>query len=379
MAASALSRTGSKHIRLLLSLPTVFHLAVIDSREKLLDYLPRLRSADRIALDTEADSLHAYPAKLCLLQVTVGDEDVLVDPLASFGIGPLLEELARGRLILHGADYDLRMLYRAYSFIPGEVFDTMLAARLLGHEQFSLTHLVGSLLGVHLEKGPQTADWARRPLTERMEKYARNDTRHLVALADLLRNGLEQKGRVGWHREMCARLIQDCAQVSQPDPNQVWRVKGSNKLERRGLAVVRELWRWREGEALNAGKPPYFILAHEVIIAIATASVQTGSWSELLPRRFSEARSEGVAAAVRTALALPPAELPLFNQFEVDRLTEREKREVETLKQRRDLQAAGLGIDPTLIASRATLTDLARDWSRHEGGLMNWQRELLKS
>jgi len=357
----------------------VFDLTVIDDQEQLSALMPAVQSAPRIALDTEADSLHAYPAKLCLLQLSVGELDVLVDPLASLDLAPLLAELRRGRLILHGADYDLRMLFRTYSFVPTEVFDTMLAARLLGHEQFSLTHLVGSLLGVQLEKGPQTADWARRPLTERMEQYARNDTRHLAQLADLLHRGLEEKGRVNWHRETCDRLIQDCARVNEPDPNQIWRIKGSSKLDRRGLAVVREVWWWREREALNSGKPPYFILAHETVVALATASLQSASWADVLPRRFSEVRRQGVATAVKSALALPASDWPQFNHVEVDRLSEREKKEVERLKQRRDRQAAALAIDPTLIASRATLTDLARDWSRYERGLMNWQRELLKA
>ena len=114
--------------------------------------------------------------------------------------------------MLHGADYDLRLLRKSWDFVPDKIFDTMLASRLLGCREFGLTSLVSKYLGVALEKGPQKANWARRPLTPRMEAYACNDTRYLKPLADLLLAELEAKGRLGWLRESCARLIEDCAQ-----------------------------------------------------------------------------------------------------------------------------------------------------------------------
>ncbi len=356
----------------------MFHSAVIDTRDRLLAFIPELCEADQVALDTEADSLHAYPPKLCLLQISLRDADVLVDPLASLDLSPLLAELQQRRLILHGADYDLRMLYRAFGFVPAKIFDTMLAARLLGHDQFSLTHLVGHLLGVHLEKGPQTADWARRPLTERMENYARNDTRYLQRLADLLQSGLGEKERIEWHRELCDRLIRDCAQVSEPDPDQVWRLKGASKLDRRGLAVVRELWHWREREAREADKPPYFVLAHEALVDLAAAASKSAPLEGLIPRRFGNFRQKGLLLAIRNALASPTSAWPELNHSHAHRLSQSEKNRLEQLKQRRDRKAAELGIDATLIASRAVLTSLALDWSRHEGELMNWQRALLQ-
>ena len=162
---------------------------------------------DWIAVDTEADSLHAYPEKLCLIQVSALGLNELVDPLAQTDLRPLLEIFRRHELIFHAADYDLRLLRRAFDFTPAQIFDTMEAARLLGHREFGLTHLVNKYLDVTLEKGPQKANWARRPLTERMQIYARNDTRHLKAVADLLRAELQQKGRLRWHQEVCARLV----------------------------------------------------------------------------------------------------------------------------------------------------------------------------
>ena len=169
---------------------------VIDSEQKLAGYLPVLRSANWVAVDTEADSLHAYPEKVCLIQISTVSGDRLVDPLARMDLDPLLEALTGHELIMHGADYDLRLLRKHHEFVPSAIFDTMLAARLLGLRQFGLGHLVEKYLGVKLEKGPQKANWAMRPLTERMERYARNDTHYLKPLADRLKPELEASGRL---------------------------------------------------------------------------------------------------------------------------------------------------------------------------------------
>src|SRR5436190_438766 len=224
--------------------------AVIDNDEKLSAFLPTVRAAAWIAVDTEADSLHAYPEKICLIQISTAAGDELIDPLAAINLEALLDALAGHRLIMHGADYDLRLLRKHYEWAPGAIFDTMLAARLLGEKQFGLSNLAEKFLGVKLDKGPQKADWARRPLTERMENYARHDTHHLKPLVDKLKQELQLKGRLTWHQETCARLIADCSEPPPVDTNSVWRVKGCSGLSRHALAVLRELWHWREREAI---------------------------------------------------------------------------------------------------------------------------------
>ena len=352
-------------------------LSVIDTEERLAALLPALRAIDRVALDTEADSLHAYPEKLCLLQISLAGRNELIDPLAGLDLSPFFEILSSRDLLLHGADYDLRLLYRAHRFVPRSVFDTMPAARLLGHTEFSLTVLVGKLLGVHLEKGPQKADWARRPLTPRMVNYARNDTRYLRPLADLLRTQLEQKGRLEWHRQVCEWLVADCARPRVVDTDQVWRLKGADKLDRRGLAVLRELWNWRDKEAMAANKPPYFILNHETLVSLANAAAQMEDVTNLLPARFPPARRERALAAIERAAALSPKEWPGFNRPSGRRPSREDKESFDKLRQKRDRIAGELQIDPNLIASRATLSLLAEDQETHQKELMNWQRELL--
>jgi ribonuclease D len=329
-------------------------------------------------MDTEADSLHSYPEKLCLLQLSWPQANELVDPLAAIDLEPLLAILKMHELIMHGADYDLRLLFRGLSFVPQAVFDTMLAARFLGCRQFGLTDLVARYLGARLEKGPQKADWGRRPLTERMAAYARNDTRYLKPLADLLRHELEQKGRLAWHQEACARLVTDCTQLRSRNSDTMWRIGGSERLSRKGLAVLRELWHWREQEAIGANKPPYFVLSHELLIQLAEAA-SIHKANSLLPAHWLPQRRLGALAALERPLALPPNEHPQLLRPLCHRLTESEKRRYEEYRKRRDRWAAGLELDAAFIASRTVLIMLAREPEAQQRQLMQWQRDLLET
>jgi ribonuclease D len=351
---------------------------VINTDAKLAAFLPAIKSATWLALDTEADSLHAYPEKVCLIQISTVAGDRLIDPLAGINLNPLFDALNAHELIMHGADYDLRLLRKHHEFIPSAIFDTMLAARLLGERQFGLGSLVEKFLGVKLDKGPQKADWARRPLTERMEKYARNDTHFLKPIADQLKSTLEDKGRLAWHQESCGRLIEESACLQPADPDSVWRVKGSHALSRHALAILRELWHWREEEAIAANRPPFFILNHEKLVDIASAAAEHQPIEPILPPRMSPRRRDTLADAIKTALQLSTDRYPEILRRKFHRPTEMEMRRYSELEKCRNTRAHELGIDPTLIASRATLGELAHDWDKHAPELMNWQLELLK-
>ena len=348
---------------------------MIDTDEKLAAFLPRLNAASWIALDTEADSLHAYPEKLCLIQISIEGTDQLLDPLAGLKLAPVFETLSQHELILHGADYDLRLLRRDCGFVPTTIFDTMLASRLLGCRQFGLVNLVTQFLGVTLEKGPQKANWARRPLTERMEAYARNDTRYLKPLADLLSAELKAKGRLSWHQQSCAQLIAECAVLRSPDPDTVWRVKGSHHLPPMAMGVLREIWRWREAEAVAANRPPFFILPPEAMAILANGAVAGHDLEPLFPHYLTPRRRKGIVQAVATGLAEKHPPAPLRRKGR--RLNEADKRRLNDLERRRNKRAEELGIDPTLIASRAAMVELAGNWKEHEAELLPWQKELL--
>ena len=351
---------------------------MIDSQEKLTAFLPVVKAAAWLAIDTEADSLHAYPEKVCLIQISTAAGDRLVDPLAGFDLAPFLEALAGRELIFHAADYDLRLLRKHHDFVPTEIFDTMLAARLLGEKQFGLGALVEKFLGVKLDKGPQKADWAQRPLTQRMEDYARNDTRYLKTLEEKLRAELTAKGRLAWHQESCARLIAESSVPPVIDPDDVWRIKGSTFLEKPALAVLRELWHWREREAVAASRPPFFVLSHESMVTISIAVSEHQLFEPMIPPRMHPRRRENLLAAIRAAQAVPPEQFPEKIRHHSQRPTEAEFRRFRELEKIRDHHAHGLQLDPTLIAPKSVLGDLAREWEKHAPELMNWQRELLK-
>lgn len=336
-----------------------------------------LRAATWVAVDTEADSLHAYPEKVCLIQISTGGGDKLIDPLAAISIDPVLDALSGHELIMHGADYDLRLLEKHHQFTPSAIFDTMLASRLLGEQQFGYSTLVEKFLGVKLEKGAQKANWALRPLTARMEQYARNDTHYLKPLADRLRAGLEANGRLAWHQESCARLISDCTRPRPVDTDLVWRIKGSHRLGRPALAILRELWQWRETEAVSANRPPFFVMSHEALVEVAAAAATRRPIDPFVPKNISERRRAGLADAVQHGLKVAPDKFPKIVERTNHRPTEAERKRFLELQKRRDVHAHQLGLDPTLIASRGTLSDLARHWDKYAGDLMNWQRDLL--
>lgn len=354
------------------------HTAVIADQEKLAELARTLGESAWLCVDTEADSLHAYPEKLCLMQFSTNLGDFLVDTLARLDLAPLFAALSGRELILHGADYDLRLLRKNHGFIPTALFDTMIAARLLGYEQFGLTHLVQRHLGIELEKGPQKMNWAQRPLTPRMENYARNDTRYLKPLSDALRADLQGKGRLGWLEETCAKLIRDCAEPPVEDPDGEWRMRGSDRLSPRSLAVLRELWHWRESEAVAANTPPFFVLSHDTMIELAREGEHTADLEAKLPMRMGSRRKSAILRAIIAGREVPAAHLPQRPVRTHYRPTMDEQRRCSALKERRDRIAAELKIDPTLIASRSTLVLLSQDWEAHSPSLMNWQREMLR-
>jgi ribonuclease D len=312
---------------------------------------------------------------LCLIQISHAGGDVLVDPLSSASLAPLLEHLSGRALILHGADFDLRLLRRTRGFVAREVYDTAIAAQLLGRPRHGLRDLVRELLGVELQKGSQRADWARRPLSPQMLAYAVNDTRYLSPLRDRLDAELHDKGRTSWHRESCARLVATCSVPSTPDAERAWRIKGSATLEPRGLAVLRELWRWREAQALRLDRPPYFVLSHEVLLDLAGRAARGDT---TLPPIIKSRDRREIEEAVARALAMPAEAWPdRESPGRPPRVASEVLRRMEAIRARRDRRAAELEIDPSLIATKSDIAALAEDLEQGSAALMTWQAGLL--
>ena len=190
-------------------------------------------------------------------------------PLADFSLEPLYAALKGKTVVLHGADYDLRLLRRAGGFVADSIFDTMLAARLIGRREFSYAALVKAEFGIELTKGSQKANWARRPLTPTMAAYAQNDTRYLLEIADRLEGTLHQFGRWEWFEQSCARALATAAVERERDTEDAWRINGSGVLRGRAAATLRELWHWREEEARVVDRPTFHVLRNEDLLNAA--------------------------------------------------------------------------------------------------------------
>jgi ribonuclease D len=346
---------------------------LISTPEQLADFTARLDTHKVIGLDTEADSLHSYHEKICLLQIASPDGYFLVDPLAGgLDLSGFYASLKPHTIIIHGADYDLRLLGRHPAFDASDIFDTSIAARFLGLEQIGYAALVDKFFGVTLCKASQRADWGRRPLPPRMEEYALNDVRYLLPLAEILENRLRELGRWEWYRQSRDAMVQSAREPRERDPEKAWRINGSSKLTPRESAVLRALWRWRESEASAWDRPTFHVISNDRMIDTARAAVagQKVEVHRMPPPRFNRMKE-----ALRDALDLPESAWPVFERERKPRPNGAACRLFEQLREKRDAVAKGLAIDPSLIASRQTLMSVAQ---QNGARLLPWQRDLLK-
>ena len=347
---------------------------MIATAAQLSELLPQIEKISRVAVDTEADSLHCYREKLCLVQISVPGDDYIVDPLADVDLAPLRAVLEPKEIILHGADYDLRLLRRALNFSARKIFDTVIAARLLGIREFSLAAMLRRYFGVELTKGSQKANWAKRPLPERMIEYAIKDTHYLLPLAEKLEGELREVGRLDWFQQSCQRAIEQAAVDRERDVEEAWRISGAGSLPPRTAAVLRELWKWREKEAEAADRPCFHILQNHELLRAAEefAAGKIPDYRHFSPRRRSHFRH-----AAEKALKLPEEEWPVKRRRTGTRPTAEIVRRVDELKHRRDRAAGELKVEPTVLAPRTALEAIASDEARAETILVPWQRQLL--
>lgn len=368
--------------------PTTVPYHYVDTQPALDALVKEINQAPLVAVDTEADSLHHYYEKVCLIQLSLGVETYIVDPLASLEFDQFMKALSDTQLIFHGAEYDMRMLWAAYKFRPNkELFDTMLAAQLVEGEARSLAKLVERYADVVLSKQGRKSDWSRRPLTEKQLTYAGDDTRYLEHIADELRSELERLGRLDWHREACRKMIKVTGlDKPEPDPERVWRIKGLSEFDRRQLAFVREIWWWREREAQKTDKPPFKVVGNSLIIELAlwAAGRKRHPLREgpRLPRNCVRGRLELLEKAIETARNMPESDWPNFLRGGGTGPVEYGS-ELDQLKSACAKVAEKLGLEPSLVASRRQLEaiSLARPKTNEElqlvGKLMDWQVDLL--
>ncbi len=351
--------------------------------------IQRIGAAERIAVDTEADSLHNYFEKVCLVQLSLGGAHYLVDPLCGLDLNGLLEALADKPLILHGGDYDLRMMRASMGFrARREVFDTMIAAQLLGFEQIGLAALIERYFDITIGKGGQKSDWSRRPLSENQLRYAVNDTRFLERLADRMHGELSARGRVDWHRESCRAMVESSGRDHAREPENAWRIKGAGRLTRRQLAYLRELWRWRDQHARSANLPAFRVLGNQEILGLVR-------WAEShpgvplhqgpkLPRNIVGAQLTTLEEAIARVARMDETEWPEPPKRDHEAPRNDCIEEIKSLRVECAQIAQELEIAASTLAPRAALEAIARSRPRtvdeimKTGGLLRWQAELVQ-
>lgn len=332
--------------------------------------------ADASFIDTEADSLHHYSERLCLIQLAVAGKYYLVDPLAIGDCMPLLRVLDERPIWLHGADYDLSLFQKTYAWMPKTVRDTQIAARLTGHREFGLAALVLKHFGVTLSKASQKADWSQRPLPEKMQDYAVDDVRYLGPLVEALMRELSQMKRVSWFEQSCESLrVEVAGRMERPkvDP---WRINGSGRLHAKGLAFLRQAWAWRDSIAAQRDVPSFRVLNNQDLLAMAGEFEANGEAH--VPQRWRPAWKDAIRNIQVELLKTDESQYPQRLRKFMRRMTEEERNRVDALCKLRDQKADTLGLENSVLGSRATLEGLVMPAEGElPSRLMPWQREQL--
>jgi ribonuclease D len=355
---------------------------LIDQPGQLAPLLAALDRVDEVALDTEADNMFHYRTRVCLLQFLVAGEVFLVDVLAPSPLEPLWEKLATKHLLMHGSDFDIRLLADLCGFRPKSIFDTMLAAQLLNRPRIGLAALLEQHFGLVLDKEGQKANWSKRPLTKKLLDYAALDVWHLPALRDILTRELAQLDRLDWLDQQCQRQIESGMLGFPRDDENDWRIGRSERLRGRGLGVLHAIWHWREDCARTIDIPPFKVCSGDLLTNIAYAAEDGDSIESILAKvnlgKRHDRLAPSLAAALRQGIGRDPQTLPRRRRSDQAPLTPAEIAVQDRLKAVRDRIAARIELEPTLIANRAQLAQLARAGGVPDDILQPWQSKLLQ-
>lgn len=358
---------------------------IITTTKRLCEVAAVLNAQTELALDLEMDSLHHYKEKVCLMQVSTRTDSWLIDPLALDTVEPLAASLGSPqiRIVMHGADYDVRSLHRDFGIEINNLFDTMIAARFLGMAEFGLAALLKARFDIQLDKKYQKADWSKRPLTPEMCHYAAADTATLLALYDQLYAEILQKGRESWLDEECSLVCQ--ARVTEKEGPFFISCKGAGKLKAEGLTVLELLLALRDQHAKKLNRPPFKVLSAETLVEIADKRPRTlqelSTIKGMSPSQIS-CFSGDVLGIIAKVSELPLEQLLKFPRPQRIDQTEGSKERLKLLKTWRDEFSQSLALDPGVLAPNWLLESLAdanpkaTEELEPISGMRNWQKQL---
>ncbi len=360
---------------------------IIDTPAELKKAAGRFEREKAVAVDLEADSMYHYKEKVCLVQIAKEKSSVMVDPLMIKDLSPLKPLFSNPgiRKVFHGADYDIRSLYRDFNISVSNLFDTELAARFLGLEESGLQAVLKKFFNVDIDKKYQKKDWSKRPLPKEMAAYASTDVMYLLPLAEILTRQLEEIGRLDWVREEC----DDLAKV-RPDSTESGplfsKFKGAGRLKSRSLAVLEALLQFRNKVAEEKDKPLFKIISNDSIMKIATArpvSLRRLKRVSALSNRQISMYGNDVIQAVADALELPDDALPVYLSRKPLALPKGAPKRIKAFKTWRAAKARTLKIHPGMLCNNVLITALAVNNPVDENaldaiaGMKQWQKKVF--
>ncbi len=359
--------------------PTHSELQFIDTADALLSFCQSIENSDYLAIDTEFVRDKTYYPQLCLIQIASHNAIACIDPLAIEDLSPVLAILSNPRIlkVFHAARQDLEVLYVVFNDIPEPVFDTQLAATLLGlGEQIGYANLVKHYLNRQLGKQHARADWERRPLDKAQIEYAADDVRYLIQIYPMITRQLAELGRLEWLEDDLQALTN--VDLYRPTGADLWsRISGNQKLRRKQLAVLRELSQWREQLAQKLDKPRKWVIQDNLLVAISSQcppNVEKLKSVRGLNENFINRHGEDVIQCIKRALALPESQWPVLEKRR--QLDKDQEALVDSLLAIVKLKAAQHRLNVSAITNRAQLEKLVLN-ERQIDLLQGWRRELV--
>jgi ribonuclease D len=355
---------------------------LITAREHLEEVCVEFAKCSRLAFDTESNGFYAYKEKVCLIQISTPTDDYIVDPIAVTDIsalGPLFSN-PDIEILFHAGEYDVLCLKRDYGFTFTNLYDTMIAARILGIKELGLAAAIERQFGLVISKKLQRADWGKRPLTHEMIRYAQGDTHFLMRIADEQKKMLVEKGRWDDAVEAFRELAKLEPNVKTFDPEGYWKLVGRTDIGGRAMAALKEIWLYREQQAESRDRAPFRVMPEDLMTRIAEAMPETKEalaavkgMSPYILERFGP----GLLAAVERGRAAPPVVRP--PQAEKRRMADDEWKLFEALRAWRKARGESDKLEPVVILSTDSMRQIAAHACRAGGDPLAPLSELKKT
>jgi ribonuclease D len=362
---------------------------LINTFTEMVKIISDLEGCSSISVDTESNSLYVYREQVCLLQISTPDADYLIDTLAVKDISPLAGIFANPKLekIFHASEYDVICLKRDFGFEFANLFDTMIAARILGEKAIGLASLLKSRLGLELDKKYQRANWGIRPLPKAMLEYASQDSHYLFQLRDILEQELKDKNLLDLAHEDFRLACQVPAHTANPNQNSCWKVAGAAPITPQEAAILHEICAYREKEASRINLPPFKVLSNEIMVHLAQAhpvSIDEVAAVKGMSEKLVNRHGSALLAAVQRGETAPPIRRPkkarpdeqFLNRFNA--LREWRKIKGRELKVESDVVLPRDYVEIIASGNPTTLTDLAVFMKDIPYRSNHFGREILK-